>query len=105
MDNMRVGYIVKTRPHNVPISEHEYEKGGYIFSNRPSDTLKSGESLCVAQRIPRAPPLVRMREVELAKCDGAETQDSFNEAWVAVGALIFNMTNKFAYPPRIGTWR
>lgn len=93
--SMLVGRIIPTRSYDQPVLAHEEERSGYIWSTRLLDTYPDGTSYCLAKRLKEAGPMVRMRPKELQLCDGDDTEGWFNEGWVAVDDLVYNMTCRF----------
>lgn len=91
-ESMLVGRIIPTRSYNEPCLKTEEERAGYIFHKHPNGKHPNSNSRILAKRLKKAGPLVRMRRSELELCDGDDAEDWFNEGWVAVGDLVYNMT-------------
>lgn len=91
---MLVGRIIPTRSYDLPLRVGEEERSGYMWSMRPEDLYADGTQHCIAKKLKRAGPLVRMTPEELMLCDGDDGEDWFNEAWCAVKDMVYNMTCK-----------
>lgn len=95
LKSMVVGRIIPTRPHNQANLPSEGERSGYIWIK---DQFDGSREHIVAKKLKKAGPLVMMRRRELGMCDGKDGDGWFNEGWVAVNDLVYNMTCKFLQP-------